>query len=182
MIESARRQRVPGALFALSGAWFIARSLMDLGNPTYYDPVTLFDYAAVIATTVALLALAAAIASLALRQVLNGAPRKIAWIPVTGLVISALPGNLFPDAFGMSSLGFTYGVGNILTLLGMGALAVSVLRDRRNAKHIGFMLALMTLSNFLPATLATASIGLLCLVMSYVLWTHRGQENQASER
>jgi len=65
VIERVSR-RVPVALFAISGVLYLVRALMDLGNPLYYDPATLFDDVAVITTILSMVVLAAGIASLAL--------------------------------------------------------------------------------------------------------------------
>ncbi len=178
MSRSLGGPRAPAVLFALSGASYIVRALMDLGSPTYYDPVTLLDYAAVVTTTVAMLTLAASIASLAIRQVLHGASSKIAWIPTAALGIGGVS-NLFEDAFAVSAIGFLFGVGSVLTLLGLAALAVSTLLDRRNDRRIGAVLALMTASIFLPGTLATAGVGVTCLAMAAVLWTSHARAGRA---
>lgn len=92
---------------------------MELGSPRYYDPATRLDYAAVVTTTVAMLSLAVALATLAAGPTINGVARSIMWIPATALAIGGAA-NLVEDAFGVSALGFVYGIGNLLTLLGWG--------------------------------------------------------------
>lgn len=158
-------RRLPSMLFAAAGFAYLVRALLDLGSPVYYDPSTMVDYTAVVFTTIAMMSLAAAIASLAVTRIINGAARVLAWLPATALAVGGLA-NLLEDAFGMSALGFAFGNGNVLTLIGLFALAVLVLKGC-DERAIGVILLLQALVIFLPVTLATAGEGILCLIMSY---------------
>lgn len=168
---------MPVALFTISGVLYLARALMDLGDPMYYDPATLFDYVAVIATTLSMVFLATAIASLALTRTVDGAARVVAWLPSAALVIGGAA-NLLEDAFGMSSLGFLYGVGGLLALVGLVALGVATLLDGRNDRGVGVVLLLLGLAFTLPPFGRLAGVPILCFVMAYVLGrrTDRSQE------
>lgn len=165
MIERVSR-RVPVALFAISGVLYLVRALMGLGNPLYYDPATLFDYVAVITTTLSMAALAAGIASLALTTTISGAARVVAWIPSGALAIGGVA-NLLEDAFGMSALRFLYGVGGLLALVGLVALGVSTLLDGRNERGIGVVLLLLGLAYTLPPFGRLAGVPILCFVLAY---------------
>jgi len=159
---------VPVALFATSGVLYLARGLMDLGSPMYYDPSTLFDYAAVVTTTLSAVALAAAIASLAITRTVGGGARIAAWVPSAGLAIHGVA-NLLEDAFGMSAWGLVFGIGGAIGLVGLVVLGVSTLLDRTNERGIGVAVLLLGLAFTLPPLGRLAGVPILCVVVAYVL-------------
>jgi hypothetical protein len=172
-VRVPRRPRIwrigaSAALFAVSGVLYLARGLMDLGSPAYSNASTLFDYTAVVTTTLWMVALGAAIASLAITHTVGGVARIVAWVPAAALVIGGVA-NLLEDGFGMSALGFLFGVGGGLAVVGLVALGVCTLFDRRNERGIGVVLLLLGLSFTLPPFGRTAGVGILCLAMAYVL-------------
>lgn len=167
MSEGSSR-RVPAALFAISGVLYLVRGLMDLGSPAYANAATLFDYAAVVTTTLWMFALGAAIASLAITRTVGGAARAVAWIPSAALVIGGTA-NLIEDGFGVSALGFWFGVGGGLAVVGLVGLGVCTLLDRGNDRGVGVVLLLLGVAFVLPPSVRAAGVGTLCLVMAYVL-------------
>ena len=167
-MSEGSRGRVPGALFGIGGVPYLVRGLMDLGSPAYSNAATLFDYAAVVLTTLWMVALGAAIASLAIARTVGGAARSVAWVPSAALVIGGVA-NLLEDGFGLSALGFLFGVGGGLAVVGLVALGGSTLLDRRNERGIGVVLLLLGAAFTFPPFGRTAGVGILCLVMAYVL-------------
>ena len=155
-------------MFALSGVMYLARGIMDLGSPAYANAATLFDYTAVVTTTLWMVALGVAIASLAITSSVGGAARIVAWVPSAGLVIGGIA-NLLEDGFGVSALGLLFGAGGGLAVVGLVALGVSTLIDRRNERGIGVVLLLLGAAFTLPPFGRIAGVGILCLVMAYVL-------------
>jgi len=167
-VSEGSKRRVPVALFATSGVLYLARGLMELGSPVHYNPSTLFDYVAVITTTLSMVALAAAIASLAITRTVGGAARVVAWVPSAALAIGGAA-NLLEDAFGMSALGFVFGIGGLLGLVGLVALGVSTLLDATNERGIGVVLLLLGLVFTLPPFGRLAGVPILCFIIAYVL-------------
>jgi len=115
-----------------------------------------------------MVAIAAATASLALTRQIAGAARVVAWLPSAAPAIGGIA-NLLEDAFGMSALGFAFGIGNILTLVGLVVLGVSTLLDGRNDRVVGALLSSLGVAFALPAFGRTAGVPILCFVMAYVL-------------
>ena len=64
---------------------------------------------------------------------------------------------------------FAFGIGNILTLVGLVVLGVSTLLDGRNDRVVGALLSLLGVAFALPAFGRTAGVPILCFVMAYVL-------------
>jgi hypothetical protein len=167
MSEGSNR-RVPAALFVISGVLYLTRGLIELGSPAYFNPSTVFDYTAVVTTTLWMIALAAATVSLAITHMVKGAARVVAWVPSVGLAIGGVA-NLLEDGFGMSALGFVFGIGNLLSLVGLLALGLVTLLDGRNERGIGVVLLLLAVAIPLPPFGRTIGVPILCLVMAYLL-------------
>jgi hypothetical protein len=164
-------------VFAGSGVVFIARGLMDFGHPNFSNATTLFDYAAVLGTTLALLGLALGLALLTTEGELQGRARSLVWLPIAGLTMSGTA-NLLEDAFGVSEVGILFGVGNLLALVGLMATGIASLLDRRNDRIVGLLILGLGLANLLPVTVAWVALGVLCAVLGG--YRHRRSARQSA--
>lgn len=161
-------------LFAAAGFAYMARALMDFGDPSFRYPTTPFDYAAVAGTTVAAILLAAAVAHLTASGELAGAAGGLAWIAVTGLALASTA-NLLEDGFGVGSVGIFFGVGGLLTVVGFLATGMAAVLDRRNPRLPATLILAIGLAMLLPVTLSWLVIGVLC--ESLAAWSWRSRRN-----
>lgn len=152
-------------MFLIAGISFIARSAMDLGSPVYYDPVTVLDYAAVIGTTVAMLALSISL-GFGFSKRLTRLGRGLVWIPATGAAVSGLA-NFAEDGLGVSAAGVLFAVGNLAILAGL-LLAGIVVLLRIHREYGAWLLALFGVF-FLPLAVTKTATGVVCLVIAFRL-------------
>ena len=168
--DSARAAvRVKSWLFAAAGVAYIARGLMGFGDPKFSDATTPFDFAAVVGTTIAMILLAAAVALATATGDLTGTAGKLSWIVIAGLALSATS-NLLEDGFGGASVGFFFGVGGFVTVVGLLVTGVAALLDRRNPRVIATVILAIGLASFLPVTLSWLIIGVLCEALAAWSW------------
>lgn len=164
-------------MFAISGVLYLTRELMELGSPAYSNPSTVFDYTAVVTTTLWMVALGAALASLAITRTVGGAARVVAWVPSAALAIGGVA-NLLEDGLGMSALGIVFGIGGGLSVLGLLALGLATLLDGKNERGTGVVLLLLGVAFTLPPSGRTTGVSILCLAMAYVLGRRTGRSGE----
>lgn len=146
------------AAWLLAGIAWAVRSLLELARPTYYDPVSLLDWAAVISFSLAWLLSALAVLPLC-RDVGTRPVRAIGLVFAIAAVVAGVA-NLAEDALGQSWGGVPYIVGFLVAWLSLIPLAVSswVSRARRAA--------LLPVALFGAIALFNAGGGLLILVVA----------------
>jgi hypothetical protein len=118
-------------VFAAAGALGVTRGAIGLAHPTYWQPTTTLDWAAVLTFSGFLAAVAAAMLLLTCDQ--QGASR---WIIGVGAAGAGLAGaaNALEDGVGVSELGYAFAAGTALMATGLllGGLLLSVFaRSRR---------------------------------------------------
>ncbi|MFL5646986.1 MAG: hypothetical protein ACJ776_01200 [Chloroflexota bacterium] len=108
------------------------RSIQALADPAFVDPVSVFDWLAVIGFSAAFLLTAAGL--LILRDSITpGLNTSVAIVVVAGACVIAGVMNLLEDGFGLPTLGPVYAISAIVAWLGMfviaGMIGVSVDRS-----------------------------------------------------
>jgi hypothetical protein len=119
------------ALLVATGAAWGIRSLQALAHPAYTDPVTLFDWFAVVGFSVAFFLTATGL--LVLREsARRGLNVTVAVAVVAAACVGAGLMNLLEDGFGMTDLGPVYAVSALIAWLGMFVIAgmIGVSKDR----------------------------------------------------
>ena len=118
-------------VLVLTGAAWGARSLQALAHPAYTNPVTPFDWLAVVGFSAAFLLTAAGL--LVLREsVRPGLNITVATAVVAVACVVAGLMNLFEDGLGTASLGPIYAVSALIAWLGFFVIAgmIGVSKDR----------------------------------------------------
>lgn len=152
-------------VFASAGVAFTSRGIMDLGDPAFANPKSLFDYSAVIGTTAAMMLLGIGLALVTRGGGLKGRARSIVWVPIAALTLSGTA-NLLEDAFGVSALGIMFGIGNLFVVVGLLATGISAVIDRRNTGALRWLILALGAAFFLPVTISWVVLGLLCLAIA----------------
>lgn len=127
-------------------AWAVA-SLTQLAGAVYYDPVTLLDWTAVLAYTVALLWLGLSVWCIGW-LVPSRAVRVVAVTAAIPPIVTGLA-NLAEDGLGLAGASSVYVTGILLTVLGLVVLAGALLWSR--ARRLAGLMALVTIGLFLVA-------------------------------
>lgn len=126
-----KSRSIAGAAVALAlGVTWAFRSVLEFARPNYVEPVSLFDWIAVVSFSVALALLAGAAW---LITVLGGGSRPVvasAAVLALGGVVAAVA-NFVEDGLGISAFGLVFAGGLLGVLAGLVALAlVLALRGR----------------------------------------------------
>lgn len=136
------------AWVAAAAAWAVS-GLVSVTQPSYWDPVTMLDWAAVWSYSAALLLLAPAI--LLIARLTPGRPITAAAIAVAGGVVAAGGANALEDGFGVKAFGNAYVAGILVGWLSIVWLGLA-------QQRYGFP-RLALLSGMLFLGLALASVG-----------------------
>jgi hypothetical protein len=151
--------RLPRTLWLATGVAWAASSLILLARPTYWDPRTILDWAAVIAYTVAWLLLAPSIV-----LVSRLAEARRAHFLGTAIALAAVVAgvaNIIEDGLGVAGASEWYVYGILIATVLLVPLAYLFARERA-LRLTGFCLAL-----FLGIGFAAAGIGGLIILVLF---------------
>lgn len=126
---ASRTRLIQGLYLVVVGIAFAIRGVIALGDPDFWDAVSVFDYAAVWTHSLALLLVAPALIILVRRAQAGRAATVVAWIMAAGAALSAVANGIedglhlkdFGTLYVLGALPFAYGMILLAVLLGHGA-------------------------------------------------------------
>ena len=158
------------ALFALTGAAWLARGAIGLAGPSYYAPVTALDFAAVWAMSGALLLTAGSfLAMLRDRPSPDRSVAIAAWTGAAGAVVAAI-GNALEDALGVDAGWMLFVIGAAATPLALIALGAFALRGGAARRAVAGALFAAALGFFAADAGGLVLTGIAFFVLA---WRHR---------
>ena len=158
------------ALFALTGAAWLARAVVGFAGPAYYAPVSALDFAAVWLMSGALVLTAVSFIGL-----LRAWPRPersaalAAWAGAGGALIAAV-GNALEDAFDVDAGWMLFVIGAIATPLALIALGAFALRGGAARRAVAGALFAAALGFFGADAGGLVLTGIAFFVLA---WLHR---------
>lgn len=170
------------ATFVLAGVAWIVRGAIGSGNPEYWAPVTVIDYAAAGSYTLALLATGVALLLFGNRP---GAGRSR--VARAGSLLSGAAGgvagtaNFVEDWVGVSAVSGAYVSGIVVFYLAMVATGLALLLRERQLRWIGALLLVPFPALVLGAPLGYA-LGGIALIACGVLLTRSPESSAARLR
>lgn len=125
---ASRTRLIQGLYLVVVGIAFAIRGVIALGNPDFWDAVSVFDYASVWTHSLALLLVAPALIILVRRAQAGRAATVVAWIMAAGAALSAVANGIedglhlkdFGTLYVLGALAFAYGMILLAVLLGHG--------------------------------------------------------------
>jgi hypothetical protein len=136
--RTRRRHRGTAAWFLAAATFGLARWILGIADPAYYDAASLVDYAAVVTLTGLFVATGIALIGLWLRPpVARGS-----WLLlVAGLgAIAEGTGNLLEDAFDIEAAVWAFFGGGMVLMIGLLAAGIAALTEASSGRWSGLFL------------------------------------------